>query len=135
MNKTEASNKISKRTAILQKKCPRCRKGNMFKYSFLKKPHKFNSMHENCPHCGQTFYPEPGFYFGAAYISYGVNVGIIVALFITMNILIEKPTLTQLLSGTIIPALLMVPINFRISRSIFLHLFGGIDFQPELYEK
>ena len=92
-------------------------------------------MHENCPHCGQTFYPEPGFYFGAAYISYGVNVGIIVALFITMNILIEKPTLTQLLSGTIIPALLMVPINFRISRSIFLHLFGGIDFQPELYEK
>jgi len=53
----------------------------------------------------------------------------------SMNVLLEKPTLTQLLMGTIIPALLMVPINFRISRSIFLHLFGGIDFKPELYEK
>ena len=130
MSKTETTSSISKGQAILSQKCPKCRKGNMFLHPFLKKPHKFNQMYDSCPNCGQTYYPEPGFYFGAAYISYAVNVAIIVTLFIAMNILIEKPTLTQLLTGTIVPAILMVPINFRFARVVFLHLFGGIDYDP-----
>ncbi len=131
MNQPETTQSISKVQAIFSQKCPRCRKGNMFLYPFLKKPHKFNKMHENCPNCGQSFYPEPGFYFGAAYISYAVNVAIIVTLFVAMNTLMAKPTLTQLLVGTIVPAILMVPVNFRVSRVVFLHLFGGVDYNPE----
>jgi TM2 domain-containing membrane protein YozV len=27
-------------------------------------------MHDNCPVCGQNFMPEPGFYYGAMFVSY-----------------------------------------------------------------
>ena len=128
VNTTNNSVNRSKLSTIVTLKCPRCREGNMFKYPFLTKPHKFSKMHDSCPHCSQNFHPEPGFYIGAMYFSYAFNVAIIITLFITLNVLIEKPTLTILLSGTIIPAILLVPVNFRISRALMLHLFGGINF-------
>ncbi|MEM1136923.1 MAG: DUF983 domain-containing protein [Bacteroidota bacterium] len=118
----------SKFSAILMKKCPRCREGNMFKYPFLAKPLKFSKMHDLCPNCQQNFHPEPGFYIGAMYFSYGFNVAIVIAFFVAINILVEKPALNMLLIGTILPALIFVPINFRISRALMLHLFGGINY-------
>ncbi len=50
-------------------KCPKCREGEMFEtgsFSF-KKPF---DMHERCAKCGQKFFPTPGFYYGAMFISY-----------------------------------------------------------------
>ena len=54
--------------SIWNYKCPRCRQGDMFV-----KPFTFNNplnMHDSCDHCGQRFTPEPGYYFGAMFISY-----------------------------------------------------------------
>lgn len=54
--------------SILQYKCPRCRQGDLFK-----KPVQLNKpfdMNECCEHCGQSFSPEPGYYYGAMFISY-----------------------------------------------------------------
>jgi uncharacterized protein (DUF983 family) len=55
--------------SMLAMKCPKCRDGEMFEtgaFSF-KKPF---DMHLNCPKCGQKFFPTPGFYYGAMFISY-----------------------------------------------------------------
>lgn len=49
-------------------KCPSCRKGDLFEKPFLfTKP---LAMHKKCSHCDQNFEPEPGYYFGAMFISY-----------------------------------------------------------------
>jgi len=54
--------------SIWNYKCPRCRRGDLFVAPF-----RMNNpldMHSNCDHCGQSFMPEPGYYFGAMFISY-----------------------------------------------------------------
>ena len=55
--------------SILKMKCPRCQEGDLFEtgsFSF-KKPF---DMPENCPACGQRYFLELGFYYGAMFISY-----------------------------------------------------------------
>lgn len=54
--------------SIWNYKCPRCRQGSLYKEPFkLNKP---LDMHETCEHCGLDFQPEPGYYFGAMFVSY-----------------------------------------------------------------
>lgn len=54
--------------SILGKKCPRCRSSKLFTEPLmLSKP---LDMPERCKVCGQNFMPEPGFYYGAMFISY-----------------------------------------------------------------
>lgn len=88
------------------------------------------NMNQECPHCKQDFKIEPGFYFGAAYVSYGLNALVILAgaLFYFLCIP-EFPLLgfIGILTGVI---LLIVPILFRLSRAIWLHLFGLVKFDP-----
>ncbi|MDQ4141430.1 MAG: hypothetical protein M3142_13045 [Bacteroidota bacterium] len=50
--------------AILQAKCPRCRRGNMFSHSALHLT-KFDKMPECCPVCQLRYEIEVGFYWGA----------------------------------------------------------------------
>ena len=55
-------------TNALLKKCPRCQEGDLFI-----KPFEFTkplNMPERCPVCHQKFEPEPGFYYGAMFLSY-----------------------------------------------------------------
>jgi len=51
-------------------KCPRCRKGDIF----IKPLDILNplDMPEKCPICLQATEPEPGFYYGAMFLSYGI---------------------------------------------------------------
>ena len=61
--------KGTKAYSIFNHKCPKCQEVDMFyepTFSF-KDPFK---MKEKCEHCGENFMPEPGFYYGAMFISY-----------------------------------------------------------------
>ncbi len=61
--------KGSKLYSIFTMKCPRCHEGEMFEtgaYSF-KKPF---DMLPTCSKCQLNYEPEPGFYYGAMFISY-----------------------------------------------------------------
>lgn len=54
--------------AMLNYKCPRCRKGDLFTKPFqLSKP---LDMPHQCANCGQLTEPEPGYYYGAMFLSY-----------------------------------------------------------------
>lgn len=51
--------------------CPRCRKSPLFISPFnIGAP---LSMHKRCEYCDLNFEPEPGYYFGAMFISYGIS--------------------------------------------------------------
>lgn len=56
--------------SMWQNKCPRCRKGDIF----VKPLDILNplDMPEKCTMCGQATEPEPGFYYGAMFLSYGI---------------------------------------------------------------
>jgi len=115
--------------SVFSKKCPRCRKGNLFEYPDWKVG-SYLKMHENCTHCGQHFTPEPGFYIGAIYIAYAMNVAIIITGFTALSILSEKrPELWLILTVTITPVVLLFPFVTRLSRSMMLHFFGNIDYE------
>ena len=75
MTDIEKKHKPNYLWSMVTNKCPRCRRGDMFKnsnpYKKLKLSYIFD-MHDNCPVCGQKFDLEPGFWYGTGYISYAM---------------------------------------------------------------
>src|SRR5437588_9494696 len=77
--------------SLLTMRCPRCRRGPMFRHSnpyrkFSLK-HIFD-MHHTCPVCNQKYDLEPGFWYGTGYVSYGLTVFLSAFTFISWWILI-----------------------------------------------
>lgn len=106
-------------------RCPNCRKGHMFSEPNPYKMKTVGTMPEKCPVCNQPFSLEPGFYFGAAYVSYGLMVGwnIFVALmiYVIYNDLFNH--FVEMMTACIITTLLVAPFMFRYSRVIYLYMF------------
>lgn len=120
--------------ALFSGKCPRCRKGNIYKHSLFQ-PLKFTQMHSHCPVCGLKYEVEPGFFYGAMYVGYAISVATVISVFTAINILYPKASLTTYIVSIIAALLLMIPINFRYSRIMMLYFFGGVKYQPDLIEK
>jgi uncharacterized protein (DUF983 family) len=127
--------KGTKLYSILKMKCPKCHEGELFKESNPYKLKELSNMYPKCEVCGEDFKREPGFYFGAAYVSYALTVALWVAVLvalITFDALgwieysfFENP-LTFLFSG-IIALFVLLPVLYRLSRSIWLNFFINYD--------
>lgn len=118
----------SKLTAMANARCPQCHEGRLFKYKWWNL-FNFTQMHENCPHCDLRYEVEPGFFFGAMYISYAFTVGImLIGGIIVFNFFNDPPAMGYVIPITIF-SLVMVPFNFRTARVLFIHLFSGISFE------
>jgi uncharacterized protein (DUF983 family) len=113
-------------TALLKGKCPRCREGDMFAYPATNLG-KFHKMNEACPHCGVRLQPEPGFYQGAMYVGYGFTVVVTIAISVILYSLGDFSEWVYI--GSIIGVMiLLVPLNYRYSRILYLYSFGGIKY-------
>ncbi len=88
-------------------------------------------MNEYCPHCGLRFEVEPGFFFGAMYISYAFSVALFTIIGVALSVLGDYPIYYYIIA-IILSVLLLFPLMFRYSRILFLHLFGGVRFDPSL---
>lgn len=116
--------KFSKKLkSIFGMKCPACLKGDLF---LTKNPYRLKGLYtmpENCSCCGEKFTPEPGFYFGAMYVSYGLTVGIAIAVMVANSLFQLDLSIFNkvVLIGSLI--FLSIPILFRISRSIWINIF------------
>lgn len=117
---------ISLKQAILKEKCPRCREGDLFKQPALSVG--FYKMHERCSTCNQTFEPEPGFYFGAMFISYAMAVAMSVICWIILYFLLNPPFEAYVIVILFVNVVLL-PFIFRFSRTLFLYGFGGINYK------
>ncbi len=85
-------------------------------------------MPKHCDKCGQLYNPEPGFYMGAMYVSYGLCVGLFIVCFFGLYILLHIDPVVLLLIYAL-SLLALFPFIFRYSRVVYLHLF--YDFDPE----
>jgi hypothetical protein len=106
--------------------CPHCQEGKVFKYAPFKKI-DFTQMHTHCVHCRQAFEPEPDFYQGAMYVSYGLSralfmfVGVFMLFYLELGYIV-----TFSIMGVI--AILSLPLIFRVSRLIWLNIF--VNYRP-----
>jgi len=72
---SENFNSLKKLINAWRYNCPRCRQSPLFKKPFeLAKP---LDMHKHCETCHQVFEPEPGYYYGAMFLSYILSVTIL----------------------------------------------------------
>lgn len=102
--------------------CPRCHEGRMFPSGTLYDVRRFAKMNPSCDRCGQSFDPEPGFYFGAMLVSYAISTAIFVAVWIALAVLMDDVTLTMMIGVILVIVFGLLPINFRLSRSIWIHM-------------
>lgn len=99
-------------------KCPSCRKGDLFvKPLDIKDP---LAMNERCEVCDQKTEPEPGFYFGAMFISYIISAFIF--LFIAAICIIYFDFSGNGAMGVVLLFAVVFYLKIlRISRSIWIH--------------
>jgi uncharacterized protein (DUF983 family) len=103
-------------------KCPNCGQGNVFKYGPYNR--KFVEVNHQCDHCQFKFEPEPGFYFGAMYFTYAINVGLMIITLIIFNLVFEKFSPFNYLVTVVTMVLLFLNVIVRTSRLLMLYLFG-----------
>ena len=117
--------KGTKLYSIFSNKCPKCQEGDFF---INKNPYKagFIKMHDSCPHCGELFNKEVGFYYGAMYVSYGVNIALGVALFLLSVVIFNMDLVWYLFLFFCLVAVLF-PWTMRTSRLIYINLFVKYD--------
>ena len=119
--------------SILTFQCPRCRKGNLFQAGSLLRPGSLFKMHGHCPQCAQSFEPEPGFYFGAMFVSYAINTALFIAAWVALTVIYPDYSLTMLLGLLTAVVILGLPLTYRLSRSIWLAIF--VRFDPQASQK
>lgn len=117
--------------ALLHGKCPRCRIGNIFTYPVIGNLKKFNKMNFECPNCGVRLEPEPGFYQGAMYVGYAITIACIIFVSIVLYFFMGDPSEWVYIGVVVAIMLLIVPFNYRYSRILYLHFFGGIKFDRQ----
>jgi len=107
---------------IFAQKCPRCRKGPLFTHKALDFKN-FTKMPERCECCEQPFELEPSFYYGAMYVSYALQVALLVTVFTAYQILYPDVDVTIMIATVIGLAAFLYPVVIRLSRSIWIHFF------------
>ncbi|HRG51287.1 MAG TPA: DUF983 domain-containing protein [Bacteroidia bacterium] len=108
--------------SILANKCPRCHKGNFFETGNPYDLKRFTKMNSECPACKEDFNRETGFYFGAAYVSYGLTVGFGIGLYLLLCVWGNVDTASFVIIFSLL-LIALLPVFFRFSRLIWINLF------------
>lgn len=121
-------------SALVQCKCPRCRQGRMFSTGPYNMK-RFTDMPEVCAHCGFKFEIEPGFFWGAMYISYAFSVAIAVNISLILWWYAGNPDLWVYAFANGGVMLALSPLMLRYSRVLMLYLFGSVSFDRKYFDK
>lgn len=112
-------------SSIVNCKCPQCREGIVFKHKNPYHP-KFSQIHKECDHCGLVYEMEQGFWYGAMYVSYALGVALSVPTVIALIYLTEL-TIFEITGCIFFMLIATMPLLFRYSRSVWLHIFVRFD--------
>lgn len=111
-------------SSIASMKCPVCRKGRVFIHPVSYNIKEVGEMFNTCEVCGQSFRPEPGFYFGAAIVSYPLTVFFNLLLATLFYLIVGDifNHVVELLITMVVSSLIILPLAFRYARIIWLHI-------------
>jgi uncharacterized protein (DUF983 family) len=123
--------KGSKLNSILTGSCPRCQNESMY---LDKNPLHFSKilkMNEKCSHCGLKYQIEPSFFYGAMYVSYGLNVALSIAAFIVSYVIFKSSIKVSFIS-ILVSNVVLFPFVLRWARNIYINMFVSFN---EKYKK
>jgi uncharacterized protein (DUF983 family) len=114
--------KGTKLYSILKLKCPHCHEGDFFK------AHPYNiskagDIHETCPVCGEKNQKEPGFYYGAMYVSYALGAAVFISTFTIMNLFLPNFDWINYLFIVIGLLVILTPLLYALSKIIWANFF------------
>lgn len=118
---------VSKRNFLYNaflKKCPRCQEGDLFVQPFeFSKP---LNIPEKCPVCHQKFEPEPGFYYGAMFLSY-IFSGFFFLGIVGVCLIVFKLSLNMSMLVVLLVAAATYFFFLRMSRSLWINILIKYD--------
>jgi uncharacterized protein (DUF983 family) len=103
-------------------RCPRCGKGQIFEPGLR----GLFFLNDECSVCGLSFMPEPGYYLGAMYVSYGLGVLTVLPVAIYLGVIAHWP-LWSVLAIMVIQTLVSMLLFLRLSRAVWLHVDHTLD--------
>lgn len=112
--------------SIFHNKCPRCHEGEFF----ISHPYnlsKAGEIHTNCEVCGLKYSKEPGFYYGAMYVSYALGVAVFVMIWVLFRIFFRDIPTGWLIGTMIFVTLLLAPYLYALSKIIWANIFIKYD--------
>lgn len=116
--------KGSKLFAIWNMKCPRCHEGDLFDPKL-----KFYEMPKRCSVCNQNYMPEPGFYYGAMFVSYILTGWFCIIVGMVFHWILDWGLINTTLLLILILAIFFVWI-FQFSRSVWINI--AVKYKPKL---
>ena len=108
---------------MLAGKCPHCEKGQVFYKNGNPLLFQMPKMHSHCPACKYRFEREPGYFFGAMYISYAIAIAEMVAIFVISRFFVSDLWDSFVIMAVL--ALLFTTLNFKYSRLVWMYIFDG----------
>ncbi|MBW1656928.1 DUF983 domain-containing protein [Flavobacterium quisquiliarum] len=118
--------KGSKLNSILTGSCPKCQNESMYEDKNPLHLSKVLKMNENCSHCGFKYQIEPSFFYGAMYVSYGLNVAVGIAAFI-VSFVFFGANIEQSFIAIIVTLVVLFPFVLRLSRNLYINMFVSYD--------
>ncbi len=118
--------KGSKLYSIFGFKCPRCHETDMFYTATFSFSRPFD-MKDRCAHCGQDFMPEPGFYYGAMFISY-IFMGWFCIGFVALLHWVLDWSINASFLALIVVCIVFFVYIFRLARSIWINI--NVHYDP-----
>lgn len=109
--------------SMLLGKCPRCRKGKVFTHRVYHIFH-YSEVKDHCPVCGVKLEPEPGFFWGAMYFSYALNVAVSIVTGFLLFFVFNDPDLWVYISVIVPAILILTPPMVRFSRLLMMYLIA-----------
>lgn len=115
--------KGTKLYSIAYRKCPHCHEGE-----FMVSRNPYDLRHTGdvlarCAVCHRKFEPEPGFYYGGMYVSYGLAVAQSVAIYVIMGVLFPTTDPTTRLFWVLGALVVLAPVVYAWSKILWANLF------------
>lgn len=118
--------KGTKLYSILKHKCPRCHEGDLFLKHGEKNYNIVGYTPDKCNVCGQAFVLEPGFYYGAMYLSYMLSVAVALPQFLLYYAGFGASFRMSLLF-IVLAQIVLTPFIYRTSRALWINIFVSYD--------
>lgn len=118
--------KGSKLNSILKGTCPKCQNESMYEDKNPLHLTKVLKMNESCSHCGLKYQIEPSFFYGAMYVSYGLNVALGIAAFIISYVFLNSSIEASFIA-IVVTLVVLFPFVLRWSRNIYINMFVSYD--------
>ncbi|MBC9795502.1 DUF983 domain-containing protein [Sinomicrobium weinanense] len=107
---------------LIRGKCPNCEKGNIFSSRGNVFLFRMPRMHRKCENCGYNFVQEPGYFFGAMYVSYVLTIAEMIAIMVIVKFMLGLGNLYVFFIVAVV-AVALSTFNFRMSRTIWMYIF------------